>query len=131
MEPVLQIENPWARAMPLIQDGSATPTNSAVYLSIQNGGTEADRLLAGSTPAAAGVEIHRSLLVDDVMRMERLDGLDVPPDSTVQLEPGGYHLMLLGLTGALEEGGELELTLSFQRSGDLVLRVPVGQPDGR
>lgn len=131
MEPVLQIENPWARAMPLIQDGNATPTNSAVYLIIHNGGNLADRLLGGSTTAAAAVEVHRSVLVDDVMRMEKLDGLDVPPGSTVKLEPGGHHLMLLGLTGPLEEGGELELTLSFQRSGDLVFQVPVGQPDGR
>jgi copper(I)-binding protein len=117
--------------MPLIQDANPSSSNSAIYLTLRNEGTASDRLLGGRTPAANAVEVHQSLLVEDVMRMERLDGLGLPPDSVVELKPGGFHLMLLGLTRSLEEGDELELTLSFQRSGDLTLQVPVGRTGGR
>lgn len=129
-EPDILWEGPWARPMPLIQGTDDTATNSAVYMTLRNQGKVADRLLGGHTPAAAGVEVHRSRLVGDVMRMERLEGLDLPPGSAVELAPGGVHLMLLGISRSLEVGGELELTLSFQRSQDLVLTVPVGKPGG-
>jgi copper(I)-binding protein len=129
-EPDIRAVDPWARAMPLIQDADQTPSNSAIYMTLQNRGPVSDRLLGGRTPAAAAVEVHQSMLVDDVMRMQRLEGLELPPDSSVELKPGGIHLMLLGLTGSLEEGDELELTLSFQQSGDLVLQVPVGRAGG-
>ncbi len=129
-EPHIRVENPWARAMPLIHGASGTPTNSAVYLSLQNLGTAADRLLGGRTPVAASVELHRSFLEGDVMRMEKVDALDLPPDSVVDLRPGGLHLMLLDLAGPLEDGEELELTLFFEQSGELVFRVPVGTAAG-
>jgi copper(I)-binding protein len=116
--------------MPLLEDADQRATNSAVYLTLQNAGDTPDRLLGGRTPAASAVEVHQSRLVDDVMRMEKLDGLELPPGSRVELKPGGVHLMLMGLTRSLEEGGELELTLSFERSGDLILTVPVRNAGG-
>jgi copper(I)-binding protein len=116
--------------MPFIQDANRSASNSAVYLTLRNVGKAPDRLLGGRTPAASAVEVHQSSLVDDIMRMEKLDGLELPPDSAVELKPGGYHLMLLGLTRSLVEGEELQLTLVFERSGDLVLNVPVGSTGG-
>ncbi|MGD2121236.1 MAG: copper chaperone PCu(A)C [Gemmatimonadota bacterium] len=129
-EPDIRAVDPWARAMPLMEDAGRTASNSAVYLTLRNAGKAPDRLLGGRTPAAETVEVHQSRLVGDVMRMEKLDGLGLPPDSAVKLEPGSYHLMLMSLTRSLEEGEELELTLTFERSGDLILNVPVGRAGG-
>ena len=116
--------------MPLIQDANQRASNSSVYLTLQNAGETPDRLVGGKTPAASSVEVHESKLVDDVMRMEKLDGLEMPPNSSAELKPGGVHLMLMGLTRSLEEGDELELTLFFEQSGDLVLAVPVRRAGG-
>lgn len=129
-EPDIRWNDPWARPMPVIQGSGGTPVNSAVYMTLRNEGEAGDRLLGGHTPAAARVEVHRSRLVDDVVRMEKLEGLDLPADSTVELRPGGIHLMLLGLSRSLEVGDDLELTLSFEWSGDLILTIPVGRPGG-
>jgi copper(I)-binding protein len=129
-EPDIRVEDAWARAMPLIHEASGTATNSAVYLTLWNVGTAADRLLGARTSAAASVELHRSLLEGDVMRMEKVDALELPPDSIVELRPGGLHLMLLDLAAPLEDGDEMELTLFFEQSGELVFRVPVGRVTG-
>jgi len=111
--------------MPLLVEEGGASTNSAVYLILRNGGEETDRLTGGETPVAAAVQIHESRMVDDVMRMQRVHGLDIPPGDAVELKPGGLHIMLLGLTKSLVEGEEIDITLHFLLSGDLVVRVPV------
>lgn len=123
--PEIQVGGGWARAMPLLEDEGGAGTNSAVYLLLRNEGGVTDRMTGGETPAAAAVEIHESRVVDDVMRMRKVHGLDIPPRGAVELKPGGLHLMLLGLTNSLVEGEGLDLTLHFQRSGDLVVTIPV------
>jgi copper(I)-binding protein len=122
--PEILVEEGWARAMPLLEVSGAG-TNSAVYLLLRNDGDEPDRLTGAVTDAAGAVEIHESLVEDDVMRMRRVDGVEVPSRGTAELKPGGVHLMLLGLTRSLVEGEKILLTLHFQRSGDRVLTIPV------
>lgn len=111
--------------MTLIVEEGQTGTNSAVYLTLRNDGGEPDRLTGGETTAATSAQIHESRMVDDVMRMQRVDGLDIRPGEPVVLKPGGIHIMLLGLTKPLIEGEEIDLTLHFLRSDDLVVSVPV------
>ena len=123
--PEVQVDGGWARAMPLIQEEGGAPMNSAVYLLLRNRGGSAHRLVGAETDAAERVEIHESRLVDDVMRMNEIDGVDVPPGGTVELRPGGIHLMLLGLTRALVDGDEIHLTLQFESLGELSVSVPV------
>ncbi len=123
--PEIEVDGGWARAMPLIEEEGGAGTNSAVYFLIRNHGGAADRLTGGNTPAAAAVEIHESRMVGDVMRMRKVHGLDLPPGGTVELKPGGLHIMLLGLTESLVEGEGIDPTLRFQRSGDLAITVPV------
>jgi copper(I)-binding protein len=123
--PDLATEGQWIRAMPLMQGGGGAPTNSAAYLTIMNHGGAPGRLVGAETPRADRVEIHESFLTDDVMRMRQLDGLDIPAGGSVELAPGGTHLMLMGLTQPLVEGEEVELILRFQRSGDLAVTAPV------
>lgn len=93
------------------------------YLRIRNPGSAADRLVAVETAAAQRVEIHEMQELDGVMRMREIrGGLPVPAGGEVALEPGGYHLMLMGAREGLEAGGQVDGVLVFERAG----RVQVG-----
>ncbi len=120
----------WIRAMPLLAGPEGLGTNSAAYLRLRNNGAQSDRLLGAESSAASRVEIHESWMEGDVMRMRQVDALDLPPRSEVELRPGGLHLMLLGLTGPLIEGEEIELELHFERAGDRTATLPVRSVGG-
>ncbi|MDP1619025.1 copper chaperone PCu(A)C [Phenylobacterium sp.] len=76
-----------------------------------------DRLVSVESPAGQRVEIHTMSMDGGVMRMRELpDGLPLPAGETTALKPGAEHLMLMGPTGALDEGGELPLTLTFEKA---------------
>jgi periplasmic copper chaperone A len=98
---------------------------TAAYLVFVNTG-EADRLVGASSSVAKAVEIHDHVTTaDGMMSMVRLeDGLDLPKDSRVALEPGGKHLMFIGLTGDIVEGQNVTVTLQFEKAGARDLRLP-------
>ncbi len=76
-----------------------------------------DRLVAAESPAGQRVEIHTMTMDGGVMRMRELeDGLPLPAGETVALKPGAEHLMLIAPATALDEGGELSLTLNFEKA---------------
>jgi copper(I)-binding protein len=97
----------------------------AVYLSITNRSAKADSLLALTSPIAAKVEIHRSMMVQGVMQMRQVAALECPPGVTVDIEPGALHIMLLGLMQPLVAGSTFPLSLSFRDAGMLVVQVSV------
>ena len=100
--------------------------NSAAYMSITNNGDEDVTLVGGSTDAAESVEIHETVVEDDVASMvEMEDGIVVAAGETVVLEPGGLHVMLIDITDELEEGDTVELTLSFDNDEELTVEIPV------
>lgn len=107
---------------------SATPTAGAgaAYVSLMNHASEADRLLSVSTPAARVAEIHMTEVTDGVMRMKAVDALEIPAMGTLQMKPSGYHIMLMGLTAPLTKGEEIEITLTFEKAGQVMVKVPVG-----
>ena len=116
----LSIEGGWARAMLPGQPAGGG------YLSIANGGSEPDRLLGGSTPSAGRVEIHTMEVVDDVMTMRPVEGgLEIPAGGTVELKPGGLHLMFMEVGEPFSEGGSVPLTLEFDRAGAVEIVLPV------
>src|SRR6185503_10713086 len=108
----------------------ATPKAAKVaggYLTIENRGVQPDRLLSASSGAAAKVEIHQMSMQDGIMTMRpREDGLAIAPEATVTLEPGGDHIMFIGLTAPFEEGQRVPVTLNFQRSGKIETSFEVG-----
>ena len=112
----------------------ATLPNAPVgggFLTIQNAGA-ADRLVAASSDVSERVEIHEMAMDGDVMRMRELpDGLPLPAGETVDLKPGGYHLMFMGLSGALVEGETLEVTLEFENAGEVVVPLLIGAPNAK
>jgi copper(I)-binding protein len=102
---------------------------SAAYVTIANDGDEDDLLVSAHTPMAHRVELHDMTMEGDVMRMHPVEGgIPVPSQGSVTLAPGGMHVMMLGLTGPLEEGGSLPLTLTFEHAGEITLEIPILQP---
>lgn len=98
----------------------------AAYFTVTNNGSEADRLAAASAPVAKVVEIHEIVDNNGVKEMRPLEnGLELPAGETVALAPGGYHIMLIGLTQDLTEGMTYDLTLTFEKAGEVVVPVTV------
>jgi copper(I)-binding protein len=60
------------------------------------------------------------------MKMEHVEALDIPADGMLEMKPGGYHIMLMGLTQPLKEGDEIEITLTFEKAGEVKLKAKVG-----
>ncbi len=105
--------------------------NAAAYMALANHGDSEDRLVAVSSPAAERPSIHRTVVEDDIAKMRPAsNGVAIPAGGWMSLEPGGYHIMLMKLTGPLAEGDTVELTLSFEHAGDLTFDVPVVKPGG-
>ncbi len=115
----------------LVEDGYATAAGAsaptgAVYMRITNEGSREDRLLEVRTDAAARALLHASEVSDGVSRMRPLrDGIAVPAGQTVLLDPGGSHVMLMGLTAPLADGGSVPMTLVFAVAGEIPITVPV------
>jgi copper(I)-binding protein len=113
------VANAWARATP----GGAK--NGAVYMSITAEPGAGDRLVAAKSEAARSVELHISDHEGGVVRMRRLDALEVPAGQTVRLSPGGHHLMLLDLKQPLKTGDRVKLTLVFEKAGELTVEASI------
>ena len=114
----MMIYDAWARA-------SAGPApNGAAYVSIHNHGP-ADRLIGVSTPVAARSEPHAHVMEGDIMKMRPSGPIDIGAAARVRLEPGGRHVMLMGLKAPLKEGETFPLTLRFEKAGEITLTVAV------
>jgi len=121
----LTVEAPWARATP----GGAKVAGG--YLKITNNGKETDRLIGGSVPFAGRFEIHEMAMDGGVMKMRELtSGLEIKPGETVELKPGGYHLMFMQLKDGLKEGERVKGTLVFEKAGQLDIEYRVGPLGG-
>ena len=87
----------------------------------------ADRLIGAFREAADRVEIHQNSMADGVMRMRRVEAVDIPARGEARLEQGGYHLMIFGLE-AVEAGDTVFVTLDFETAEDETVEFTVGQP---
>ncbi|UXU76534.1 MULTISPECIES: copper chaperone PCu(A)C [unclassified Paracoccus (in: a-proteobacteria)] len=102
------------------------------FVSIANKGSTDDRLIAAQSPAAARVEIHEMRMDGDVMTMRELpEGLILPAGETVELKPGGYHLMFMELKQPFVEGETVPVTLTFENAGSIELPFAIGPVSAR
>lgn len=101
--------------------------NGAAYMTIESKGAT-DRLVAAATARAGKVELHTVIQEGDVMRMRQVPAIEVPAGGKVELKPGGFHVMLLGLTAPLKEGERYQLTLEFAHAGKVEVDVQVEKP---
>ena len=107
----------------------ATPPKAPVaggYLTIMNVGSQMDRLIGISAPFAVKTEIHAIKIEDNIMRMRRIEGgIEIPPDGSVILKPGGRHIMFTQLKEQLTHGEQRTITLVFERHGNINIQVSV------
>jgi copper(I)-binding protein len=116
----IQVEQPWARATP------AGASTGAVYLTITNKSQEMDRFLSASSDVADKLQIHEMKVVNGVMEMREVTGgVAVAANGSVELKPGSYHLMLMGLKKPLKAGETIPLTLDFEKAGKVSITVPI------
>ncbi|QQR38811.1 copper chaperone PCu(A)C [Devosia rhizoryzae] len=117
----LQLNGPFARA---------TLPNAPVaggFVTIVNTGSEDDRLISATAEIAKDTQIHEMAMEGDVMKMRQLpDGLVIPAGGSVTLEPGGYHLMMMGLSAPLVEGETVPVVLTFEKAGTVTLDLHIG-----
>ena len=115
----VRIENPQAAETP---PGAKT---GAVYLDIVNTGS-ADRLLGAEAGDVAGhIELHTTLLEGNMMRMRKVEAIDLASGATTSLKPGGLHIMLIEMKKPLQAGQDFPLTLRFEKAGVMQVSVPI------
>ena len=122
----LHIDRSYARAtMP-------GQTSGGAYLTIENKGKDADKLMSVSSPAAKSVEIHTMSMDGNVMKMREVPNIEIKPGAKVTMKPGdGYHIMLIGLRQPLKAGDKIPLTLTFERSGKAEVSALVEEKDSK
>lgn len=122
----LEITGPFTRAtLPGAQVGAG-------FMTITNTGSDADRLVSGVSAAAKTVQIHEMAVVDGVMKMQELkDGLEIPAGGSVELKPGGYHVMFIDITAPFVEGSTVTVTLNFAKAGSVDVPLTVEAADAK
>lgn len=117
----IMVMDPYARA------ASPAAKSGAAFMLLHNTSDTDDRLIAARTDVAKRVELHTHVEVSDgVMQMTEIEGgIDLPAGATHHMMRGGDHVMLMGLTGPLEQDAEIEVTLVFEEAGEVVVTIPV------
>ena len=118
---VIQIEDPWVRAVP------PNASNSAVFLDLRNESEQLRRLVEVHSEVAERVELHTTKDEDGMLRKERLQEVPIPALETQSFHPGGIHIMLIGLRGPLEVGRVIELELVYADESKETISVPVDE----
>ena len=121
--PEISITNAWSRATVSGQ------SSAAAYLTIANRGDGDERLLKVSTPIGQAT-LHSSSMDNGIMRMRSVAVLVIPAHSTVELKPGGMHIMIMGVKQPLQAGSTFPLTLDFDRSGKRIVSIQVATAEG-
>jgi periplasmic copper chaperone A len=115
----VKVDKVWARPTVAGQSGGGG------FLTI-TGGAAADKLISASAGVSKAVELHKMEMDGNVMRMRPIDGgIDVPAGATVMLQPGGLHIMFIGLNKTLKAGDSFPMTLKFEKAGDVKVDVKV------
>jgi copper(I)-binding protein len=116
----IEIDHPWTRA---------TPKGASVaggYLKITNKGTQEDRLIGGSFDGAGRFEVHEMTMEGGIMKMRPLaKGIAIKPGESVELKPGGYHVMFMDLKAPVEQGKNMKGTLVFEKAGKVDVEYTV------
>jgi len=117
----ITVSSPWTRS-------GFEGENSAVYFEIA-GGRNPDTLLSATSEIAGEVMIHKSIMDEEgTMRMEHQENVPIPAGEMVKFEPGGLHIMLIGLHQDLVMDELIELKLLFENTGEVIIHAPVKNP---
>jgi copper(I)-binding protein len=125
-EAPIRLEKPWVRRAPAMPDARpGAESNAGGYVTIVNRGTSPDALVGATADVAERVELHETRNMSGMMMMEPVSKVEVAAGARVELKPGSYHLMLIGLKRALQPEQTVTLTLRFERAGALTAHAAV------
>lgn len=116
--PGIEITKGFMRASPMVAAAGAG------FMTIRSTGA-ADRLVAFRSPACARPELHTHINENGLMKMRQVEAIDIPAGGEAVLQPGGLHLMFIDLTGPLEDGAMVPVTLVFEKAGEVAITLPV------
>ena len=117
---------PWTREPP---SGARV---AGGFMQVTNTGTTPDRLLGGNVTFAGRFEIHEMAMDGTVMKMRELPGgLEIKPGATVELKPGGYHIMFMDLKEPLKSGSTAKGRLTFEKAGEVEVEFVIAAPGSR
>ena len=114
----VQIENAYTRATVPGQQVAGG------FMKIENKGA-ADQLISASSPASSEVQLHEMAMEGNVMRMRQVKEVVVPAGGTVELKPGGLHLMFMNIKTPLTAGETVTVKLKFAKAGEVEIKMPV------
>ena len=113
------ISDAYARAVPPGQ------SNSASFMMLSNGSATDHALVAAESSVSRVTELHTHTMSEGMMKMRQVEKIDIPANGKTQLQPGGLHVMLIGLTQDLTPDDQVSLTLTFEDGSKRTLVVPV------
>ncbi|KEO54622.1 hypothetical protein SMB34_20755 [Thalassospira permensis NBRC 106175] len=115
----IEVRDAWAKA------SLGKVPNGAAFLTVENTGM-ADRIVGVKSDLADKTELHTHIMENNVMKMRPVEGgIDVPMHGEVLFKPGSYHVMLIGLHKPLVEGEKIDVTLTFEKAGDVPVTIDV------
>jgi copper(I)-binding protein len=121
MAGAIKIDHPYARST-----AAGQPTGGGFMTFVNGGG--ADRLVSASAAVSESVELHEMKMDGNVMKMRQVDGIELGGGKTVELKPGGYHVMFVGLKAPLKAGASFAMKLKFEKAGEVTVEVKVEAP---
>ncbi|WP_298817386.1 copper chaperone PCu(A)C [uncultured Chloroflexus sp.] len=107
--------------------GSESSAVSAAYMVLVNNGA-ADAIVKAESDVAKSVELHNVIMENNVMQMRQVEAIEVPANGQVELKPGSFHVMLIGLNRDLKEGDEVTITLTTRSGKTIEVKAPVRKP---
>lgn len=116
-----------------LRDNPGPAPTAAAYMTIRNTGETTDALVSATTPDAGMASLHRMVEADGMMRMRHSERMEIPGGSTLRLEPGNRHIMLMQVKRRLAPGDTVAMTLEFETAPSQTLQLPVralGDEDG-
>jgi periplasmic copper chaperone A len=116
----LEVKDPWTR------DTVGSVANAAVFMTISS--PSADRLISASTPVARKTDLMTMGRGGNVMEMKYVQGIDIPADTPVSLDPNGLHVWLAQLNQPLKAGETFPLDLKFEKAGERRISVTIIRP---
>lgn len=115
----ITVEDPWGRASPKVAAAGA-------FYMLINGSDTDDVLVSAASDACGTVELHSTVMEDDVMKMQHLpEGIEIPAGERVALEPGGLHIMCIDKLEDFEAGKTIEVTLDFETADSKTVEAEI------
>ncbi|WP_310621018.1 copper chaperone PCu(A)C [Flexibacterium corallicola] len=116
----LTLSSPWTRATPPNAKGAGA------FIKITNSGQSEDKLISVESNVAKRTEVHEMKVVDGIMKMRPVEnGIVIPEGQTLELKPGSYHVMFMGLKQPFKMGEEVQVQFNFEKAKPVTVNFPV------